>query len=310
MKNLISRKCVYGSHFHKNELQCYMIMAIPIVGFLVFTLYPMSWAIKWAWYSYDMTPSHTRFVGWENFITIFKTDASYWKSWLNTLLFAVMKIPVELPLAFFSALALNRKIRGKGFFRSMFFMPNVISIAIVGLIFSNMFAYFGIVNGFLQDMGFIKEGIEWFGNKWTAMAVLVLASIWNTFGVNMLYFLAALQNIPKDMYEAAELDGAGKWKQTIKITLPMMAPVAQIILMLSIMGTLSTSDIILVMTKGGPAGSTNLVMTYIINNFAPGFSASGVNLGYGCALSIVTAVIVGVITYIYMKLSSKMSSSY
>jgi len=298
------------SGYVTDSIQAYIMISLPIIGFFVFTLYPIMWAIKWAWFTYDMIPSHTRFVGWQNFVTAFTHDKDYWASWGNTFLFAIFKMPIELTLAFIVSVLLNGKIRGKGFLRSIFFMPNIISLAIIGLIFSNMFGYFGVANGLLLKWHIIDVGIDWFSTKWTAMAVIVFASIWNTFGINILYFLAALQNVPQEIYECAKLDGANKFTVMFKITLPMIAPVLQTILMLSIMGTLSTCDIILVMTNGAPSGQTNVVMTYLINNFVPGFTNSGANIGYGCALSIITALIIGGITFIYMKISKKLSSIY
>jgi raffinose/stachyose/melibiose transport system permease protein len=311
-KTLLNNKKISGikSEYVKDAIQAYIMILLPIIGFFVFTLYPMLWSVKWAWFTYDMVPSHTKFVGWQNFITIFTHDLNYWKAWGNTFLFAVLKMPIEISLAFFLAVLLNGKLKGKGFFRSMFFMPNIISLAIIGLIFSNIFGYFGVANGLLQKWHIINEGVDWFSQKSTAMAIVVFASIWNTFGVNILYFLAALQNIPNELYESASLDGASKPTVMFKITLPMIAPVLQTILMLSIMGTLSTCDIILVMTNGGPGGQTNVVATYIINNFVPGFAASGANIGYGCAISIITSFVMGGITLIYMMFSKKLSTIY
>lgn len=288
---------------------CWLILSVPIIGILVFTLYPFTWTIQKAWYYYTGAPSLTRFVGFDNFINIFK-DSTYWGTWLNTLKFALMKIPIELAIALLLATLLQRKMKGKGVFRVVYFLPNIISIAIIGLIFSNLFDYFGLINGWLIKWGIIQSEIDWFKNGGTAMVALVSGSIWNTFGINVLYFIAAYSNVPEDLYEAASLDGATKWQQFIHITLPMISPVFQTILLLSINGTLHTNEYILVTTNGAPGGQTFTVMSYLASKFLPGFAEQQVNLGYGCALSIITSVIMCLIAVMYSKFSNKLKNVY
>lgn len=294
----------------KEALQCYLMISTQIIGFLVLTVYPMIWAARYAWFYYDGVPSNTHFVAFENFITIFTKDAMYWKTWVTTFLYAVIKLPIELPLAMLLAILLNRKLKGTSAFRALFFLPHIISVAIVGLIFTNMFDFFGTINGILLKFGFITEGINWFDNKVTALLVIALASSWSTFGINMIYFLGALQTIPEDLYEVAELEGMSKFKQFFKITLPMIAPVAQTVLLLAINGTLHANELILVMTGGAPGGSTFTVMSYIVKKFVPGFAETQVNIGYGCALAIVTSIIMCIVAGLYSKLSKKMSEVY
>lgn len=305
MKNKFREK------YNKSEvLQCYLMISLQIIGLLIVTIYPICWAVRLAWYYYDGVISTTRFVGFDNFVKIFTRDSVYWNSWITTFKFTLFKIPIELPLAMIVALLLNTKIKAKGFFRSVFFLPTLIGSAIIGVIYFSMFDYFGIINAFLEKLGVLSDGVDWFSKNSTAMAVLVLASVWSTFGTNVLYFLAALKNIPAELYESAYLDGASKPTIFFKITLPMMAPVLQIILLLSINGTLHTGDFVLVMTGGAPAGSTHTVMSYIINSFVPGFAAANVNIGYGCALSLITSIIMTIIALIYMRLSKRLANMY
>lgn len=303
------KKGINKRQLHKT-VSCYGILSTQLIGFIVFSLYPMLWAAQKAFYYYTGAPSQTRFVGLQNFLTIFTTDTAYWRSWLNALLFTFGKLPIELPLAMLIALCLRNKLKGAGFFRAMFYMPCIISVAIVGLIFSNMFDYFGFVNAWLIKLGIVKEGIEWFSNTGTAMFALIIGSVWNSFGINVLYFLAAMSNVPKEVYESAELDGASKWITFWKVTLPMMSPVLQTILLLAINGTIQTSDYILVTTNGAPHGSTYTVMAYQVGKFVPGFADLNVNIGYGCAVAIVTAVGMMLIALMYTKLSQKMQNIY
>ena len=288
----------------------YVMISTELIGLLVFTLYPMCWALRLSWFSYDGIPSNTRFVGWRNFINIFTKDTTYWKAVLTTFQFALIKIPMEIPFALFLAVVLSKKLKGSGFFRTMFFMPNVVSVAIIGLIFSNMFSHFGVINHLLLDSGIIKESVGWFEHKWSSLFSIAIADTWHTFGINLLYFLSALNNISEDIYESAKLDGAGRFTTFFKITLPCIAPVFQIIIMMSIIGTLNTSDIVLVMTNGAPGGQTYTMMPYMTSKFVPGFAETSANIGYGCAIAIVSALITLIITLIYNKLSKRLSSIY
>ena len=297
-------KRVKRSRISNNALQSWIMLSPQIIGFLVFSIYPMIWAMNKSFYFYNTIASQTRFVGFENFITLFK-DGAYWRTLGNTLLFVAMKIPVELALALLLAILLNFKFKGQGFFRAMFYLPNVISTAIVALIFSNIFTYFGVINSQAVKLGLLDVPIDWFGTKMKAMTVLVMADIWKTVGMNILYILAALQNVSEEVYESAKIDGANGWTVFSKITLPMIAPVFKIILMLSIVGTLGINELVVVLTNGAPSGSTFTVMSYIFSNYAPGMADVGVNVGYGCAMALITGIVLAMITIVYNKLSEK-----
>ena len=293
-----------------DSTQCYLLISLQIIGFFVFTIYPIIWAISKSWFYYDGVAANTSFVGWDNFAIAF-TDSKYWSSWLVTFKYTALKICIEIPIALILATLLSiRKLKGADFFRSMFFLPNIISTAIIGVMISNLFDYFGVMNRLLSSLGIINAPVDWFANSNTALGVLVGGSAWNTFGVNILYFCAAINNIPKDMYEAADIDGAGKLTQFFKITIPMIAPVASTILLLAINGTLHVGEYIIVTTGGGPAGTTHTVGSYLINAFLPGFAGTSVNIGYGCTLALITTIIYSLIAVIYTKLTKKMQNLY
>jgi len=288
----------------------YLMLSPQIIGFFVFSLYPILWAAQKAFYYYNTIPNDTRFAGLENFKRVITSDPTYWNAWLTTLKFAVYKMPVEIILALVLAIFLSRNIKFKGFYRAVYFLPHIVSVAIVGLIFSNLFDYFGFVNAILLKFGIIKQEISWFSETFTSLSVLVTAGIWSTFGINVLYFIAALSNVPEELYEAAELDGAGAMRKFTSVTLPMIAPVFQTILLLSLNGTLQTNEIVLALSNGAPAGSTYTVMSYQVSQFVPGFSTGIVNIGYGCAMSLVTSVIMTAAAVVYSKLSNKMQNMY
>ena len=278
------------------------------IGFLLFSVYPIIWVLRWSFFKYNGY-SEPVFVGLGNFIRVFSRDPAYWNSLKNTFLIAGMKMIFEIPLALVLAVLLNNKIKGSSFFRVVFFLPSVLSIAVVGLIFSILFgAYNGIVNAILKNIGLITQNISWFSDKGHAMFVIILVSLWTTFGLNMIYFLMGLQNISKSLYECASIDGANEVQQFFYITMPLVAPILQLVLMLSVLGTMKMTDLILVLTNGAPGGSTEVVMTYIFKYFfSYGESAAmEVQFGYASSMAVVTAVILGIVTLIYLKVSKKM----
>lgn len=278
------------------------------IGFLLFSVFPIFWVIRWSFFNYNGY-SEPVFIGLENFIRAFTRDAAYWNSLKNTFRIAGLKMLIEIPLALILAVLLNNKIKGSAFFRVIYFLPSVFSIAVVGLIFSILFsAYNGIVNAVLRETGLIARNISWFSDKGHAMFVIILVSLWTTFGLNMIYFLMGLQNISKSLYECASIDGATQIQQFFYITVPLVAPILQLVLMLSVLGTMKMTDLILVLTNGAPGGSTEVVMTYIFKYF---FSygdnaARDVQFGYASAMAVITAMILGLITAVYLKISRKM----
>ncbi|MCU6710236.1 sugar ABC transporter permease [Paenibacillus sp. J5C_2022] len=296
--------------FRKDAFQAYLMLSPQLIGFFVFAIYPIFWIFRWAWFDYDGIDA--KFVGFDNFVRLFTRDPNFWDSMLNTFILSFGKLAVEIPLALALAVLLHGKIRGRHFFRTMFFMPNVVSVAIIGLLFYFMFATFeGIVNNMLFDWNWIDEPVNWFGNKWLALTVIAIASIWQNFGINLLFLLSGLLNIPADLYESAEIDGASRGQQFWHITIPMLAPVMQVVLMLAIIGSLKMTDLVLVLTNGQPAGQTEVVMTYIFKYFFKyGEGSSVAQIGYASSLGLVTAVIIGIITVIYLLLTRRMNKVY
>ncbi len=293
-----------------SEWQCYMLLALPLTGFFVFTLYPILWSAVKSFYFYNQIPSDTRFVGLENYVTIFTKTMDYWKAWITTLQFTVYKLPFEVGLALVLALLLSKKIKGASVFRMVYFMPTVISVALSSVIFTNLFQYFGYFNDLFMRVGLISKPIDWFATKSAAMFMLCAGNIWACFGINVLYFSSALTNVPDELYEAAEIDGAGPVRKFFSITIPMIAPVFQVILLMAINGTLHVGEYIMVMTAGAPAGTTHTVGSYMLSNFVPGFAEGTVNVGFGCSVAIINSIIYSLVAVIYMKLSERMKNVY
>ena len=294
--------------FKKDSTQAIFMLSPMLVGFVLFTYVPILYILRYAFY--ESNGFRETFIGIENFIRVFTRDRSYWNSLLNTIILTFGKLAIEIPLALFLAVLLNKGRKGTGFFRTALFMPTVISAAITGLIFSLMFASFnGMVNGILQNAGFIEKPISWFSTKGTALFFIGFASVWNNFGINMVFFLMALQSVPAELYECANLDGVNPVQRFFKITLPMIGPTFQVVLLNAIVGSLKMADLILSTTNGQPGGKTEVVMTYVFKYFF-GYDSRAVEVGYASAMALVTAVVLALISLIYMKSSKKLGNSY
>lgn len=294
----------------KLTMLCYLLLSTQLIGVVVFNFYPNIWAAIKSFQYYDQIPSHTRWTGLDNYIRVLFEDKTYWQLWGRTIVFAVIKMGVELPLAMMCAVLLSRKIKFSGFFRSMYYLPCVVASAIVGLMLSNMFDYFGIINEWLMRLGWINEPLDWFGNSLLSWIVIIVGYTWSTFGTNVLYFMAALANIDKSVVESAILDGANEMQIFTKIKIPLMGPVLQTIILLAINGTLHISDFILTSTNGAPYGETHTILSYQISQFVPGFADSAVNIGYGCAMAVITSFIMILIALGYSKLSKRLQNVY
>ena len=283
------------------------MLAPMLIGFIIFTYVPIIYILRFSFF--DSNGFTSTWVGLDNFIRVFTRDAAFWKSVLNALILSFGKLALEIPLALLLAVLLNKGLKATGFYRVMLFLPAIISAAITGLIFSLMFAAFnGIINGMLQNIGLIEMPINWFSRKGSAMFVLGLASVWSGYGINMIFFLMALQNVPKELYECADLDGITPWKKFTKITLPMIGPTFQSVLLMAIVGSLKMSDLILASTNGQPGGETEVVMTYVFKYFF-GYDGRTIEIGYASAMAVVTGIILAAVSAIYMKCSNKLGHS-
>ncbi len=218
-----------------------------------------------------------------------------------------------MPIAFLLAYFLNMKIKGRNIFRSVFFMPTVISVSIMSMVFYLIFnPYNGSANQLLLNWGIIEATINWFSRE-KAMLTILFVAIWGAVGNYMIYFLSGLQTIPQEIYESADLDGAIGWRRLWYITLPMMSPIIQVVVMLAITQAFKDYETILVMTAGGPNGKTNVLYLYIYKLMFPMGDAAGsvvLQYGYGSAVAFVTAIFVGLITIFYLQWSKKMQETY
>ena len=292
----------------KDNIQAFLMILPFLIGFILFSYVPILYILRYAFTDYNGY-SAANFTGLYNFVRAFTRDGDFWQSLLNTIILSFGKLTVEIPLALLLAEFLNRKLRGTGFFRVTLFLPAVISAAIIGLIFSLLFAAFnGTVNTILKNFGIISSPVNWFGTKWNAMLVLGIASVWQNYGINMMFFLMALQSIPTELYECADIDGATGRVKFFRITLPMIKYIFQSILLMAIIGSMKVCDLVIALTNGQPGGTTEVVMTYIYKSFF-GKSGRNIEVGYASAMSFITAIVLVMITIVYLRTTKKLKEN-
>lgn len=300
----------------KRNVQTYILLAPTLILFFLMGIYPIFWALKYCLYNYDGTTIPI-FVGMSNFKKIFdfKTNFSepgnpfalYWTSWGRTFAYAAIKTLIEIPLAFMCAYFLTTtKVKGRNFFKTLFYMPQILPSFAIFMVFGIMLnPYNGILTRYMSQVGLIEKNYSVLANSSSAFTIGILADTWIYFGLNMLFFIAGLTNIPKEVYESASVDGASGPQRLFYITIPMMARMNQVIIMLSLMGCLKAMGAYFIMTKGGPNHTTELTFMYIYNLFFPSGTTTA-QYGLGAAFAVVSALIVGIITAIYNVLTEKM----
>ena len=290
----------------KETITCYLVLLFPIIGFLIFTLYPMLWAGRISFFSYDGL--HTNFIGSSNYKSIFK-DTNFWASWGNNLKVMIIKTPVEALLAFVTANVLMDRTKFSGIFRAIYYLPGIISTAIVALVFSNMFQYFGVFNTYLMKWGIIEKNIDWLSSTNTAFIMVFIVTLWMSFGGSVLYYQAALSTVPKELIESARLDGANAFAVTFKVKLPLILPTLQVLMLLSLNGCLHLGEIVLLLTGGSPGGKSYTISAYLMSRIVPGMGDKA-DVGYAAAMSIVVSIICCLCALAFNKLTKKLKSIY
>jgi raffinose/stachyose/melibiose transport system permease protein len=286
----------------------YSFLLPSLILTAVLGLYPIAWAMRYMFYDYKGYGKE-RFIGLDNFSRIWE-DHQFWDSVGNTFVYAGGKVLISLPLALVLAVILNRALKGRQLLRAIYFMPTIISSAVMAVVFFTIFnSYNGILNQFLLKYHIISQNIDWLGTKYALLTTIIVA-VWGAVGNYMMLFIAGLQNIPEDIYESSSLDGANRVQQFWYITIPMLGPILQIIIMLAIINALKGYESIMVMTGGGPIGKTEVMYLYVYKLFFPivGVNSETVQeIGYGSAVGFVTAIIVGIVTLLYFYLSRRLN---
>ncbi|MCL6458493.1 MAG: sugar ABC transporter permease [Gorillibacterium sp.] len=297
MATEISKKTNIRLNTAKRSALNFHFYTLPwVLGFLCFTLGPMIYSLYLSFTDAKMG-SGGKFVGFKNYITMFTTDDLFFKSLGNTAVYALVSISLGLLFSFLLACLLNCRLKGVGIFRTLYYLPSVISgvstILLWGWIFNPSY---GLLNYALSLLGI--EGPGWLSDPNWAMGAIIIMSFYSI-GGNMIIFLAGLQDIPQELYECAALDGAGLFARTFRITLPMISPVLLFNLIMGIIGGLQVFNQPYILTQGGPKYST---YTYVMHLFANAFQYFKV--GYGASLAWILFLITLFFSMIVIRTSS------
>lgn len=279
----------------KEERSFYLFVAPWIIGFVAFTAWPMVYSIYLSFLKWDFIGAQ-KFIGWQNYEKLIN-DKVFWQSLKVTFTYVFTSVPLGMIVAFLLAILLNQNVKGLSIFRTMFYMPSLVSGVANAVLWLWMFnPEFGILNTFLGMIGI--DGPDWIYDKYWALPSLILMSLWGV-GGSMLIYLSGLQGISTELYEAAEMDGAGSVRKFFSITIPMMSPVIFFNLVMNMIGAFQVFTEGYTMTEGGPSYSTMFYVLYLYNNAFKNFK-----IGYASAQAWILFIIILAFTAIVFKSSN------
>ena len=289
-----------ASRLHRSENRWALaFVAAPVIGYLLFTLYPVGFAVYASLTNWNGL-GVMRFVGLDNYVRLF-SDANFLESVYNTF-FYMIGIPIGLAVSLALAVAMNRKIVGLTAFRTIYYVPVISSLAAIAILWQ--WAYngdFGLVNQALALVGI--DGPNWLASTFWAKPAIILMAIWKGLGFSMILYLAAIQSVPRSLYEAAQLDGANGWQRFRTITLPMVRPVTFFLVVTNVIGGAQLFTEVNIMTPtGGPEYSTASAVWHI---WRQAFKYQ--QMGYATAMAIVLGLLILVVTLIQFRLNRRNS---
>lgn len=282
----------------RENLTAYSFIAPNFIGFCVFTLVPMVFAIGLAFCSWDGVHD-IEFIGLKNF-TDLMGDATFKKAFVNTIVYSIGTVPLTLVCSLGLAMLLNQNVRLRNFFRTVSFFPYVASLVAVAAVWNMLFSpSMGPINMVLSALG-VENLPRWAAGKETAMITVILFSVWKNMGYYMVIYLAGLQGTNPDLKEAAGLDGANKWQIFWNVTLPQLRPTTFFVVIMLTISSFKVYDQMFMITQGGP-GNATITLVYDIYNVA---FVNTPKYGYASAISMVLFVLVLIVTLIQFKGSS------
>ena len=270
------------------RVAAYIFVAPAVILLIAFLVVPMIYTVYFSGFKYQiMRPDAMKFIGLENYQKLF-SDKNFWLALKNTVYFTVIVVPCQCVLALALALLVSKKFRGVAVFRTMYFAPQLTSMVVISVLWSVLYnanPNTGLINSILVSLG--MSPIKFLSDANTAMNSIIFMSAWQGAGYQMMIFLAGLQGIPRDQYEAASVDGATKFKQFLYITLPGLKGTIKYVIMITMIQAMKLLTQPYIMTQGGPKNSTKTLVYYI---YTQGFQKG--NFGYACSIAAVFFVIV------------------
>ncbi len=287
------------------------IMCLPfLTAYGLFMLFPMCYSFYLSLFDYNGISGKT-FVGFKNYIALLTKDRLFWKSFLNTILITCMQLPVNLILGLVAAFLLYRIYRGRRFFQVVNFLPYITTPVAIGFIFSYIFGWnSGILNQLLVKIGLLQENFYWLQTEWSSRVIVALMIVYRNFGYCMMIYLSGMTAISSDLYEAAEIDGAGKWQTFRYVIVPMLKNVTTFLLITSLIGAFQTFDEPVQLYSGWAAssksvgGPNNAVLTILWKFYDNSFGSS-TRMGYGAAIAYLLFVVIGFFTLLSYYLRSR-----
>lgn len=296
-----SKKLHLKEYSFRQNLNGYILIAPAVIAIILLSIYPLLQGIWISFLNYDMTKANSAafgtFAGLKNYHVIF-SNSKYQNAVANSVVWTLVNIVAQLVLSMVIALVLNERLRGRGLFRTIALLPWAIPAAISALTFSALYdTKIGIFNVILIKLGILDEGFSFLGNIQTAMPAVILANVWKSTPFLMIFILAALQGVSYDMYESASIDGAGKLKRFLYVTLPNIKEPMAVAVILNVISIFNNFNAIWLLTQGGPLDSTEIMYTYA-------YRQAFVNhkFGYAAATSVVIFIVIAILTVIYVKM--------
>ncbi len=270
----------------------YLFISPILLASVVFLLIPMLTSLWWSFNDYSGIQAAT-FVGLRNYLELIRDDDIFHKAMWNTTIFVLLGMAIGPTLGIFTAVLLDQKVKLQAFFRTAYFLPVMTSLVVVSTLWRVLYNQDGLINAVAALFG--AEKIGWLSDPNVALVSVVIASVWQGFGFETVVFLAALQAIPRELYEAAMIDGAGPWARFRFITLPSLRPVILFAYIVGIIGSYQVFDQIFVMTRGGPVYSTISIVYYLFTKF------QDLRLGYASAIAYILFIILVVFSFIQWR---------
>ncbi|WP_274651182.1 carbohydrate ABC transporter permease [Paenibacillus humicola] len=278
--------------FRRENLDGWLFLSVSLIGYILFRFIPIIFSFVLSFSEWNLVSGlrGIRFTGLENFIEQW-SDTWFLHSLVNTFYFSVVSVPISIALSLLAAVIVNESIYFKGFVRLLLYSPHISSMVAISIVWAVLYSpSYGPINMFLQSLG-ISHPPGWISSSAWAMPSLIIMSIWQSVGYNMVIMLAGLQGIPRDYYEAAEVDGAGVLQRFRSITIPLMSPTLFFVMITSVIGSFQIFAQVNILTKGGPGTSTS-VLVYYIYNVAFNYN----RLGYANSISWVLFVMIFALT--------------
>lgn len=280
----------------RKQWSAYLFLSPWFIVFGVFTLFSLGFSFYLSFHEWNIVEATKGFVGLDNYIRLFRDDRFYQALW-NTILFTGIGVPAQLAVGLMVALLLNTKVHFQGIFRTLYYIPVITPLVVSSVIWKWLYqGDYGLLNYYLIRFGIIKEKLLWLSDPDLAMPALIIMGVWMGMGGTMVLYLAGLQSIPGELYDAAMVDGASGFQRLVYITIPLLAPTTFYLLVTSIIGSFQSYAHIYIMTGGGPLRRTTVIGYYL---YEKGFRHF--EMGYASAMAYVLFAIILIFTIFQMK---------